>query len=51
MKGLAGRLNDLMSALGGQSVVDADDQKVEAGDYGFRYLVRPTDRFKSARFL
>lgn len=41
MAGLAGKLNDVMSALGGQSVIkDAEKENVQAGDYGYRYLVR-----------
>lgn len=41
MVGLAGRLNDVMAALGGQPVVDLDEEdKFKAGDYGYRYLVR-----------
>ena len=41
MAGLAGRLNDVMAALGGQPVVDLDEEdKFRAGDYGYRYLVR-----------
>lgn len=37
--GLAEKLSDVMSTLGGQSVVQGE-KEVEAGDYGFRYLVR-----------
>lgn len=41
MEGLAGKLNDVMSALGGQSVVElGEEDKTQAGDYGYRYLVR-----------
>lgn len=41
MQGLAGKLNDVMSALGGQSVVElAEEDRTRAGDYGYRYLVR-----------
>lgn len=40
MAGLAVRLNDVMSALGGQPVVDLEEEdKFRAGDYGYRYLV------------
>ncbi|CAM9677289.1 unnamed protein product [Ectocarpus sp. 12 AP-2014] len=39
MEGLAGKLNDVMSALGGQSVVELGEEgKTRAGDYGYRYL-------------
>ncbi|CAN0169411.1 unnamed protein product, partial [Ectocarpus fasciculatus] len=39
MEGLAGKLNDVMSALGGQSVVElAEEDNTRAGDYGYRYL-------------
>lgn len=41
MAGLAVRLNDVMSAVGGQSVVEiAEEDEFKAGDYGYRYLVR-----------
>ncbi len=41
MEGLAVRLNDVMSAVGGQSVVEiAEEDEFKAGDYGYRYLVR-----------
>lgn len=47
MAGLAEKLNDVMSALGGQSVVElAEEGKVKAGDYGYRYLV--SDRKSTA---
>lgn len=40
MAGLAGKLGDVMSALGGQSVASNEEDVFEAGDYGYRYLVR-----------
>ncbi|CAM9496956.1 unnamed protein product [Pylaiella littoralis] len=38
MTGLAIKLNDVMSALGGRPVVDAAEEAHKVGDYGYRYL-------------
>lgn len=40
MAGLAGKLSDVMSALGGNPVADSEEEISKAGDYGYRYLVR-----------
>lgn len=40
MAGLAEKLGDVMSALGGHPVADNEEEVSQAGDYGYRYLVR-----------
>lgn len=40
MSGLAEKLADVMSALGGQPVVEtSDEHALRPGDYGYRYMV------------
>ena len=53
MSGLAEKLGDVMSALGGLAVPSATEEEkpVAAGDYGYRDLVRPRARSLAVALL